>query len=186
MVFSGKARLLSLVGMKGRRIRALMRSGMSLFAYHLPLDAHRELGNNRQLTSVLGILDARPAAPGQGLLWQGRLPHPMDRKDFVAMVAQALDREPIQVPAHERPIAILAWSTGAAQGYIEEAARLGVDGFLSGEISEQMTHQARKFRVSYFAAEHHATERYGMQARNYSAAPIGTLGGGPGRSGRAS
>jgi putative NIF3 family GTP cyclohydrolase 1 type 2 len=58
----------------------------------------------------------------------------------------------------------VAWCTGAAQGYIEEAAVLGVDAFISGEISEQTTHQARELGLDYLAAGHHATERYGVQA----------------------
>jgi dinuclear metal center YbgI/SA1388 family protein len=153
-----------LVGMKGRRIRAMLRSGMSLFAFHLPLDAHPELGNNRQLGRVLGILDAAPIVGASGLLWQGRLPGSMAPGDFAALTARLLGRDPLLVKAHERPIESLAWCTGAGQGYILEAAGLGVDGFLSGEISEQTTHQARELGVHYFAAGHHATERYGIQA----------------------
>lgn len=155
-----------LVGMKGRRIRTLVRAGLSLFAFHLPLDAHPELGNNRQLARVLGILDARPAAapPAPALLWQARLPHPVSAADFAAQVARALGREPLHVPGHDRPIATLAWCTGGGQGFIEQAAELGVDAYLSGEISEQTTHQARELGLDYFAAGHHATERYGVQA----------------------
>jgi dinuclear metal center YbgI/SA1388 family protein len=153
-----------LVGMKARRIRALMRSGVSLFAYHLPLDAHPELGNNSQLAQVLGILDAHRATVLPGLLWQGRLARPMAAADLVDRAARKLGRRPLHVSAGERAIQTLAWCTGAAQGYIEEAARLGVDAYLSGEISEQTTHQARELGVDYFALGHHATERYGVQA----------------------
>lgn len=153
-----------LVGMKGRRIRALVRAGVSLFCFHLPLDAHPLLGNNQQLARVLGILDAAPAVSGNGLLWQGRLPDPVTAGDFVAQITRALGREPLHVPARDRPVETLAWCTGAAQSYIEQAGELGVDAFLSGEISEQTTHQARELGVDYFAAGHHATERYGVQA----------------------
>jgi len=153
-----------LVGMKGRRIRTLMRSGISLLAYHLPLDAHPVLGNNRQLALALGICDAVPAGSAEGLLWQGQLPKPMMAADFVQWTTRALGRTPTHVEAHQRPIQSLAWCTGAAQSSIEEAANLGVDAFLSGEISEQTMHQARELSVDYFAAGHHATERYGVQA----------------------
>jgi dinuclear metal center YbgI/SA1388 family protein len=153
-----------LVGMKGRRIRTLMRAGASLFAYHLPLDAHPELGNNRQLGRVLGILDASPAVSAEGLLWQGRLPNPEPAANFSEHIARALGRNPLHVPAHDRSIETLAWCTGGAQGYIEQAAGLGVDAFLSGEISEQTTHQARELGLDYFAAGHHASERYGVKA----------------------
>jgi putative NIF3 family GTP cyclohydrolase 1 type 2 len=98
------------------------------------------------------------------LLWYGRLPRPIAAGDFARQTAQALGREPLHVRAHGRPVASIAWCTGAAQGLIEQAADLGVDGFLSGEISEQTTHQARELGLDYFAAGHHATERYGVQA----------------------
>jgi dinuclear metal center YbgI/SA1388 family protein len=153
-----------LVGMKGRRIGSLVRAGMSLFAYHLPLDAHPELGNNRQLARVLGIADPRPADADEGLLWRGRLPQPVAAAEFSVAVAKALGRQPLLVSAHDRPIRELAWCTGAAQGWVEQASALGVDAFLSGEISEQTTHQARELGVHYFAAGHHATERYGARA----------------------
>ena len=153
-----------LVGMKGRRVRALICSGISLYAYHLPLDAHPELGNNRQLAQVLGILDVTPAATADGLLWEGRLARPASAEVFVDSITRSLGRTPLHVPAHERPIEHIAWCTGAAQGYIEAASALGADAFLSGEISEQTTHQARELGIDYFAAGHEATERFGVQA----------------------
>ena len=153
-----------LVGMKGRRIRALMQSGMSLYAYHLPLDAHPELGNNRQLARVLGFVDAAPAASADGPLWRGRLARPMAAEELAHAIARTLGRTPLHIRASQRPIERVAWCTGAAQGYIEAAAALGVDGFLSGEISEQTTHQARELGIHYFAAGHHATEQFGVQA----------------------
>jgi len=153
-----------LVGIKGRRIRSLMRAGVSLLAFHLPLDAHPRLGNNRQLARVLDIADPEPSTSAEGLLWRGRLPRPMPAGDFAKLAARALGRAPLHIPVRERPIESLAWCTGAAQGLIEQAADLGVDGFLSGEISEQTPHQARELGLDYFAAGHHATERYGVQA----------------------
>lgn len=153
-----------LVGMKGRRIRALVRSGASLLAYHLPLDAHAQFGNNRQLARVLDIAEAGPTALAGGLLWRGRLTQPMAAAALAAYIAQALGRAPLHLAAHARPIATIAWCTGAAQGFIAQAAMLGVDAYLSGEISEQTIHQARELGVDYFAAGHHATERYGVQA----------------------
>jgi dinuclear metal center YbgI/SA1388 family protein len=153
-----------LVGMKGRRLRTLICRGLSLLAYHLPLDAHPELGNNRQLARVLEISEPTVTAAGDGLVWQGRLRQPTPGAAFAAQVAAALGRIPIHVAGHERPIRRIAWCTGAAQGFIEQAAALGVDAYLSGEISEQTTHQARELGLDYVAAGHHATERYGVQA----------------------
>ncbi len=153
-----------LVGIKGRRVRALVGAGASLLAYHLPLDAHPEFGNNRQLARVLDFSEPRSAAVADGLVWRGRLPRPTTAAELAEAIERALGRPPALVPAHTRPIETIAWCTGAAQGFIEQAAALGVDAYLSGEISEQTTHQARELGVSYFAAGHHASERYGVQA----------------------
>ncbi len=151
-------------GLKGRRAAALMGNGIGLLAYHLPLDAHPELGNNRRLGEALGLLDASPSEAGEGLVWQGRLPRPLPLDAFAEQVAQRLGHEPLVIPGHGRPLTRIAWCSGAAQGYIEQAAALGVDAFLSGEVSEQTTHLARELGIHYLAAGHHATERGGVEA----------------------
>ncbi|MGA7978704.1 MAG: Nif3-like dinuclear metal center hexameric protein [Chromatiaceae bacterium] len=153
-----------LVGMKGRRVRALLRHGVSLLAYHLPLDSHPELGNNRQLARILEIDEPSPSGLADGLVWRGRLPQPVLGPALATRIDAALGRAPTYVAGHERPVNHIAWCTGGAQGFIEQAATLGVDAYLSGEISEQTTHQARELGLHYFAAGHHATERYGVQA----------------------
>jgi dinuclear metal center YbgI/SA1388 family protein len=155
-----------LVGMKGRRIAALMRAELSLLAYHLPLDAHPELGNNRQLGLTLGFQEG---AQAQDLLWGVDLARPLEAGDLVARVETALGRPPLVVggPA---PLRRVAWCTGAAQGMIEQAAAAGYDAFISGEISEQTVHQARELGILYLAAGHHATERYGVQALGHELA----------------
>ena len=153
-----------LTGLKGRRARALISSGASLLAYHLPLDAHPELGNNHQLAERLGIEDPEPTAAGRGLVWRGRLAAPLEGEAFAVRVAAALGRVPLRIPGRGAPLTTIAWCTGAAQGFITEAAALGVDAYVSGEISEQTTHLARELGLDYFAAGHHATERLGIQA----------------------
>jgi dinuclear metal center YbgI/SA1388 family protein len=153
-----------LTGMKGRRIRALYAHRLSLLAYHLPLDAHPELGNNRRLADCLGIADAAPVAGSGGLLWRGRLVTPVAPEVWGRQVAAALGRAPLHLPGGPPAIADLAWCTGAAQGQIERAADLGCDAFLSGEVSEQTTHVARERGIHFYAAGHHATERLGVQA----------------------
>ncbi len=154
----------ALVGIKGRRVGALMRAGISLLAYHLPLDAHETLGNNAQLGRLLGVRDPVRTAAGKGLLWQGRLPGPTSAEALAQTIDEALGRPPLHVAGAARPLGAVAWCSGAAQDLIEEAAILGVDAYLSGEISERTPHQARELGVDYFAAGHHATERYGVQA----------------------
>jgi dinuclear metal center YbgI/SA1388 family protein len=154
-----------LVGMKGRRVRSLMGAGVGLLAYHLPLDAHPEFGNNRQLGRVLGLREATATSAGKGLLWRGCLAGPTLADGFARAIAAALGRSPVHIAAgRDRPIQTLSWCTGGAQDLIEEAAALGVDAYLSGEISERTAHQARELGLDYFAAGHHATERYGVQA----------------------
>ncbi len=152
-----------LVGLRGERVRRLMASGMSLFAYHLPLDAHPSLGNNAQLARVLG-LEVAGTGGDRDLVWHGRLNEPTDAAAFGRRLMRRLGQRPLAVGALERRIERVAWCTGAAQDYLEDAIALGADAFVSGEISERTTHVAREAGVVYFAAGHHATERYGVQA----------------------
>lgn len=152
-----------LTGIKGARVRALIESGMHLFAYHLPLDVHPELGNNTMLGERLGWTVAGRGGPDALIVW-----HDFQRLRSTAALAgeitRALGRKPLGVGHLERPIRRIAWCTGAAQDMIETAAALGADAYLSGEISERTTHLARELGISYFAAGHHATERFGVQA----------------------
>ncbi len=152
-----------LVGIHGRRVAALLAAGMSLLAYHLPLDIHSEYGNNRQLAQVLGIKSDGPATEDQ-LIWVGEVPGGPPAARFADFVGERLARSPLHVPVIGRPVRRIAWCTGGAQRFIERAAALGVDLYLSGEISEQTVHQARELGLDYLAAGHHATERYGVQA----------------------
>jgi putative NIF3 family GTP cyclohydrolase 1 type 2 len=75
-----------------------------------------------------------------------------------------LQRETLLIRGGDHPIRTIGWCTGGGQGYIEQAAELGMDAFLSGEISEQTVHSARELGIHYIAAGHHATERYGAPA----------------------
>ncbi|AKH22237.1 Nif3-like dinuclear metal center hexameric protein [Sedimenticola thiotaurini] len=150
-----------LTGVKGRRVRSLMSAGISMMAYHLPLDAHPELGNNRALGDLLEIGQAQPL--GSGLVWQGELAAESP-SDLAGRMTRLLGRTPLLIPGGDRPIRRIGWCTGAAQGAIVEAAAAGLDAFISGEVSEATTHLARELGIHYFAAGHHATERYGVQA----------------------
>ena len=153
-----------LVGMKGRRVRTLMRAGISLLAYHLPLDAHPDLGNNRRLATVLGLCDPVSTEAGKGLVWRGDLPEPMTGAAFAEHIRVALGGAPVHIQVLKRPLRSLAWCSGGAQGFLPAVAELGVDAYLSGEISEQTTHEARELGLDFFAAGHHRTERYGVWA----------------------
>lgn len=150
-------------GIRKTRLQALLRHDINLVAYHLPLDSHAELGNNAQLASRLGWLaDGRFGE--QDLGWLGRSAASTTLSVLAATIADTLQRAPLVIGEPERPIRRLAWCSGGAQGYFEQAIALGVDAYVSGEISEQTVLLARESGVAYIAAGHHATERYGIQA----------------------
>ncbi len=151
-------------GIKGRRIAALLRNGVSLFAYHLPLDAHPVWGNNRQLAELCEFPHPQATAAGHGLLWRSSLDSDVSAEELGARLHLLLQRETLHIPGRSERIRNLGWCTGAAQGFIEEASALGLDAYISGEISEATVHAARELGIHYFAAGHHATERLGVQA----------------------
>jgi len=156
----------TITGMKFQRVRLLIEHGINLFAYHLPLDAHPTLGNNAQLANVLGFSVEGGLQPGEQrpIGNVGSLPQPLNLNQLGAHIAEKLGRTPLLVSGGDRPIRRIAWCTGGAQGYIEQAAALGADAYLSGEISEQTVHTARECGIHFIAAGHHATERYGVKA----------------------
>lgn len=152
-----------ITGLRRRRIAALLAHDINLIAYHLPLDAHPEVGNNAALARRLGIaVEGRFGEQDIGAY--GVLAQPLTLAEFASRVGACLERPPLTLGAADRPVQRVAWCTGAAQGYFEQAAALGVDVYLSGEVSEQTFHFARESGIAYVAAGHHATERYGVQA----------------------
>ncbi|MDP3686468.1 MAG: Nif3-like dinuclear metal center hexameric protein [Sulfurimicrobium sp.] len=152
-----------ITGIKRARISHLMAHGMSLLAYHLPLDAHPVLGNNAQLAQLLGFqTEARFGE--QNVAAVGRLLQPMSLQRLGGLVEEKLRRQPLVVGDDAAIIRRIAWCSGAAQDYLAAAIDLGVDAFLTGEVSEQTVHLARESGVAFISAGHHATERYGVQA----------------------
>lgn len=156
----------TIVGIKQRRIASLLENNISLLAYHLPLDAHPELGNNAQLAKLLGVKVTGPMYPEDrnAVGNVGELPSQMSIADFGEHVGSVLGRTPTLIEGGNHAIKTVAWCTGAAQQFIDQAAALGVDAYLSGEISEPTVHSAREHGLHYIAAGHHATERYGVKA----------------------
>lgn len=152
-------------GMKARRIGALLRNEISLLAYHLPLDTHATLGNNAQLALRLGLqIDGNLDDSGAATGLIGHLPQPLPASGFAEHLTALLGRAPLVIADAAREIRTIAWCTGAAQGFIEQAHARGVDAYLTGEVSEPTVHFARENGIAFFAAGHHATERYGVQA----------------------
>ncbi|MBD3669770.1 MAG: Nif3-like dinuclear metal center hexameric protein, partial [Gammaproteobacteria bacterium] len=131
-----------LVGMKRRRIKSLLEADISLIAYHLPLDAHPQLGNNAQLARLLGFEIEGGFGGGKGpdIGMLGRLSTPMEGTAMKQHIASALQREPLHVAGGPPQIERIAWCSGGAHSYIEEAVALGMDAFITGEVSEQTVH----------------------------------------------
>jgi dinuclear metal center YbgI/SA1388 family protein len=150
-------------GIRKTRLATLLQRDLSLFAYHLPLDAHADLGNNAQLARLMGwTVTGRFGDQDIGFL--GETAGVDDADAISRRLRERLERPAMLVGQGRRPVRRLAWCTGAAQGMFEQAIAAGADLFVSGEISEQTVHLARESGVSYIAAGHHATERYGVQA----------------------
>jgi dinuclear metal center YbgI/SA1388 family protein len=152
----------SVVGLKQRYLKTLLTHDINLLAYHLPLDAHPIYGNNALLGkklefTVTDILD-------NGLFYVGSLSQPQTPQQLHDKIAKALHRSPQLVKINDNTIKTIAWCTGAAQDFINKAAELKVGAYLSGEISERTFHLAHEYEINYFAAGHHATETFGVQA----------------------
>lgn len=153
-------------GMKGKRIKTLLVNDINLYGYHLPLDVHPELGNNAKLAQLLGIGDLQPLENSATSIpvW-GTLKDPVTSEEFAQRIEQVLHRKPLicteNGPHLIRKVGIC---TGGGQGYIDLAAAQGCDAFITGEVSEQTIHSAREQGIHFFAAGHHATERYGIKA----------------------
>ena len=154
----------SIRGIKRKRIQALLAANISLIAYHLPLDAHADLGNNACLAKMLGLKFTNTLQGDAGLVMQGCLSKPLDAASFTDKMSQVFKRAPLHIAGHERKIKNVAWCSGGAQSYFEYAIAAGVDAYITGEVSEQNYHLAKEYGVDFFAAGHHATERYGVQA----------------------
>ena len=152
-----------IAGIKGRRIRSLIRNNLNLLAFHLPLDVHPEVGNNVQLAKVMDWR-VRDSFGEQGLVFEGSPAGPQSARELADDINARLATKSLLISGGEHPVERLAWCTGAAQGFIEVAAARGVDAFVSGEVSEQTFHFAREAGIHFIAAGHHATERFGVQA----------------------
>jgi dinuclear metal center YbgI/SA1388 family protein len=161
------------VGQLHSRLKLLMDHEINLFAYHLPLDVHPVLGNNAQLAKVMGWKPLKASertflgssSVMDGLIWEGR---PEASQKTLGQLARSisgrLGRDPLVIGDLSKPIKRIAWCTGGAQSYINQAISMKVDAYISGEVSEQTFHAAQESGVAYIAAGHHATERYGIGA----------------------
>jgi dinuclear metal center YbgI/SA1388 family protein len=154
-----------IVGYRQRRLKLLLQHDISLFAYHLPLDQHPDLGNNAQLARRL---DLQPEFRfgEDDLGWIGTVPETLAKTvgELASLVKLRLGRSPLVIGDPAQKLGKIGWCSGAAQGLLQDAAAAGASAYISGEISEQTVHLAREIGVAYLACGHHATERYGVEA----------------------
>lgn len=158
-------------GWMKQRLALLLEHNINLYAYHLPLDAHPELGNNAQLGLQLGLTaTSRFGDQDLGFMGTRSAGQFKDAFELAEHVKNVLNRPVTQViRAQAAPESIanfthIAWCTGGAQGYFESAIAAGANAFITGEISEPQAHYAREMGVAYIACGHHASERYGAPA----------------------
>ncbi len=154
-----------LTGMKKQRIASLLKHDINLFAYHLPLDVHPSLGNNAQLAKLLDIQDIENLESGKlSIALKGRFSSALTPQALAQRLQDVLGKSPLLEQVPKPLISTVAWCTGGGQKYIDLAASQGIDAFITGEISEQTIHSAREMNIHFYAAGHHATERYGAKA----------------------
>ena len=152
-----------ITGWLKQRIARLLAHDISLYAYHLPLDAHAEFGNNAQFGARLGVsADARFGEQSLGFI--GTLPEPTSVAELAARCEHLSGRSTTLIEGCGRALSRVAWCTGGAQSYFESAIAAGADVFITGEISEPQAHLARETGTAFIAVGHHASERYGVQA----------------------
>lgn len=155
-----------LIHMKYERIKKLIKHDMNLMGYHLPLDAHGEIGNNICLAQLFNIQNVRPLNPFEStpLVLRGEFDKALSPIALQEHIASQLGRVPILFGQNKsQSIKTIAWCSGAAQDYLEQAALAGVDAYLTGEVSERTFYEANEMGLYFFSAGHHATERYGIQ-----------------------
>lgn len=153
-------------GWMKQRLALLLAHDINLYAYHLPLDAHPELGNNAQLGLQLGLTaTGRFGEQDLGFIG-GRVDGGQfsDAGALATHVEKVLNRAVTKAGPAQAAIKNIAWCTGGAQGYFEAAIAAGADAFITGEISEPQAHYAREMGVAFIACGHHASERYGAPA----------------------
>ncbi len=165
----------TLTGWMRERVAKLIENNINLLAYHLPLDAHEKYGNNAQLAVQLGLQTISTFGDQNlghlGVNSDASSQDGFTTKDLALRVSKALGKEPVIInPNPARVLRRVAWCTGGAQSWFEDAIKAGADAFITGEISEPQAHLAKESGVAFLACGHHATERGGVRALGISLA----------------
>jgi dinuclear metal center YbgI/SA1388 family protein len=148
------------------RLRALLCSEASLAAYHLPLDAHPEIGNNALLRDALGLeADDRPfgRAKGSAVGLIGRASAPIDIAELRRRLTQAVGQEPLVFDSGPDRISTVGIVTGSGGFAVHEAGPMGLDALVTGEPSEPVMGEAREYGIHFLAGGHYATETFGIR-----------------------
>ena len=148
------------------RLRPLFKHDINLAAYHLPLDAHPEVGNNARLAHALGCVDREPfgSYKGRPIGSRGRFPEPISPDELRDRVGTVTGREPLLLGQRAMDISTIGIVSGSAADTLHEAAALGLDAFLTGEPREHITADAEELGICFVAAGHYATETFGVRA----------------------
>jgi dinuclear metal center YbgI/SA1388 family protein len=150
-----------------RRLQLLFDADVGLAAYHLPLDAHSEVGNNALLAAAIGAVEPQPfgRAGGQQIGVRARFAGDgIDADELVRRVSAATAREPLAFTDAASPVQSIGIVSGAAAEALDEAIEQGLDAFLTGEPAERSMSRAREAGVHFLAAGHYATETFGVRA----------------------
>lgn len=161
-----KGEPLVIKGIKKHRIRQLLSNDINLYAYHLPLDVHLDVGNNVSIGKILEINApfTHKVNDVDNLLWSGGISSPLSAEEFATFLEHKGLTPRIWIKGGDKEIRKIAWCSGAAQDFLEKAHWLGVDAYISGEISERTFHEAKELGIHYYACGHHLTEEFGVKA----------------------
>ncbi len=149
-----------------RRLKLLFDADVSLAAYHLPLDAHPELGNNALIARALGADTLEPFAPHEGepIGFLASFPgEGIEASALFAQVATVTARAPLVFDAGPAQVRSLAIVSGGGSNYLGEAVAAGADAFLTGEPTERVMNEAQETSIHFIAAGHYATETFGVK-----------------------
>lgn len=162
------SQLQPLTGLLGKRLKILFQYDMNLIGYHLPLDGHEEIGNNALLAGEFGfeVVERFGEVAGMPLGVICRAPDPPGLPELLARIKQTLDRPPVAVGPSEPPDRIerIAILSGSGYSTLAEAAALGCQVLITGDLREPTMAEARELGIVAIAAGHESTERTGVQA----------------------
>ncbi len=159
-----------ITGLNYRRLKFLLEHDMALYACHLPLDAHPEVGNNAQICRALGLIELNPfgSSLGPPVGFSGMLPEPVQYAELKNSIRAVLNNTVATMDFGRERVRSVAVVSGAGASEIGEAAEKGIDVFISGEPRLTAYHQAREYGINAIFGGHYATEVFGVQA-------VGTL-----------